>query len=71
MTDCPVLGGPLSDERFFFPVRVIEVSPLSIRRVFSPAGVAVLLSEFLWVWLPAVVLGSLAAVARRNDRLRD
>ena len=35
------LWWPLSDERFFFSAQVIEASPLSLRRFFSPAGAAV------------------------------
>jgi inner membrane protein len=48
---------PFSDDRFFFPARVIEVSPLSLRRFFGPSGVHVLSSELLWVWLPSAVAG--------------
>ncbi|MGM9481495.1 metal-dependent hydrolase [Roseateles sp. NT4] len=49
------LAWPFTDERFFFPVRVIEASPLSLRRFFGPAGATVVLSELLWVWLPCAV----------------
>jgi inner membrane protein len=47
---------PFSEERYFFPWRPIQVSPLSLRRFFSGRGVEVLRSEFLWVWLPCFVL---------------
>lgn len=58
---------PFSDQRFFFPEQVIQVSPLSIHRLLGPAGLAVLKSELLWVWLPAsaVLLGFLF-LRRRN-----
>ncbi len=36
---------PWSGERYFAPIRVIEVSPLSIQRFFSEGGGRVLLSE--------------------------
>lgn len=49
---------PFTGERYFFPFRPIEVSPLSIRRFLSGRGVAILASEALWVWLPSVVVGS-------------
>ena len=55
---------PFSTERFFAPFQVIEVSPLSIKRFFSPRGAAVLKSEILWVWLPCVIVGILTAVLR-------
>lgn len=51
---------PFSHERHFLPCRVIEVSPLSLRRVFSSAGLNVAISELLWVWLP--VLGTAATI---------
>ena len=47
---------PLSDERFFAPWRVIEVSPIGLGRFLSERGLAVLRSEALWIWLPAAIL---------------
>ncbi len=54
---------PFSDERFFAPYRFIEVSPIGIAPLFSARGVRVLLSELLWVWMPAVILGFLLSIA--------
>jgi len=56
---------PLSDERLFFPTRVIEVSPLSISHILSPRGVVVFSSELLWIWLPALAICITAIAARR------
>ncbi|MGV8868086.1 MAG: metal-dependent hydrolase [Janthinobacterium svalbardensis] len=56
---------PISDERLFFPLRVIEVSPLSIRRFFSSTGVRVLLSELQWVWIPSTIAAVSIVVWRR------
>lgn len=55
---------PWSDERFFAPVRVIEVSPLSLGAFLSARGVVVLQSELIWVWLPACAVGMLLKTAR-------
>jgi len=63
------LAWPVSDGRFFFPVQVIEASPLSLRRFFSSAGAAVVVSELLWVWLPSVFVGMAVLVARRKNAL--
>ena len=60
------LAWPVSDTRYFFPARVIEVSPLNLHRFFSPAGAAVLLSELRWVWLPSAVAGIVIFVGRRK-----
>jgi inner membrane protein len=56
---------PWSTARFYAPVQVIEVSPLSLSRFFSARGATVLFSELRWVWTPCIVAGlSLAAVRR-------
>jgi inner membrane protein len=57
---------PFSHERFFSPFRVIEVSPIGLSRFISARGIAVLASELLWVWTPAVVLALALAVYRRR-----
>jgi len=60
---------PLTDERFFFPERVIQVSPIGVYRFFSADGFAALESELFWIWLPAsVALGVLLFLRRRNSR---
>ena len=55
---------PLSDTRYFAPWQVIEVAPLSLSRVLGPRGLAVLLSELKWVWLPALAGGTCLAIVR-------
>jgi inner membrane protein len=56
---------PWSNERYFAPFQVIQVSPLEISRFFSPRGAAVLWSEFLWVWLPCMGIAAIMVVVRR------
>ncbi|MDR2550154.1 MAG: metal-dependent hydrolase [Desulfobulbus sp.] len=56
---------PFSGHRFFAPYQVIEVSPLSIARFMSGRGIAVLLSELYWVWMPSAALGALLFCGRR------
>lgn len=57
---------PFSGERHFFPCQVIEVSPLSVRRVFGPAGLLLLKSEILWLWFPAATMALFAYGVRRK-----
>ena len=59
------LWWPWSSERLFFPWQVIEVSPLSLSRVFSARGLAVIQSELLWIWLPALLSGIALFALRR------
>ena len=56
---------PFSDARHFLPWRVIKVSPLSLDRLMSPRGVAVMVSELWAVWLPAAVFCASCLVVRR------
>jgi len=51
---------PFSDERFFAPLRPVEVAPLSLSRFLSARGLDVLWSEFLWIWLPCLGATALA-----------
>ena len=65
---------PFSGERFFFPWRPILVSPIALRRFFSPRGLVVLANEARVVWVPFALLwigGSLfryaqSKLARKN-----
>jgi inner membrane protein len=59
---------PWSQQRFFAPFRPIQVSPIGITRFFSPHGLAVLGSELLWVWLPAMAVALVAASLRGRFR---
>ena len=63
------LWWPWSSERVFAPWRVIEVSPLSLRRIAGAKGFEVIHSELLWVWLPAAAVGVALAVLRKKLRL--
>jgi len=44
---------PFDDTRYFFPWRPIQVSPIGASKFFSIWGLKVLLSELIWVIIPA------------------
>ncbi len=50
------LFAPFDNTRYFFPYTPIEVAAISPRRFFSLKGLIVILSEILWVWLPAILI---------------
>lgn len=56
---------PFSDARLFFPWHTIEVSPLSMHRLLSPRGRAVMESEWHTVWLPASAICMAVWAVRR------
>lgn len=47
---------PFSGERYFFPSRFIQVSPLHIDDFFGEWGRAVLMSELIYIGLPCMFL---------------
>jgi inner membrane protein len=59
---------PFSPTRYFAPIRMIQVAPLTAARLLSHRGAVVLASELLWVGLPCAVLGVVLAISRRRMR---
>jgi inner membrane protein len=62
---------PFSQERFFFPFRPIEVSPIGISNFFTERGVQVIVSELKWVFMPASILGAASFAIRFRLRKRS
>ena len=60
---------PFSNERYFFPYRPIEVSPIGVGAFFSRWGLNVLLSELRWVWLPSAIFFVLGHLIKRGRDL--
>jgi len=58
---------PLSDARWFAPVRPIHVAPLGLHGL-RVRGVALLVSEAIWVWAPCAALALVLAWRRRSAR---
>jgi inner membrane protein len=56
---------PFSNHRYFFDWRPIVVAPIGVSRFFSERGLAVFRSEFLYVWLPSLVLIGLSLLLRK------
>lgn len=59
---------PFSNARYFFPFRPIAVSPISASAFFTSRGIEVLLSEFVWIWIPSLLLLGCAFLYRRWKR---
>src|SRR5258705_5527353 len=57
------LLAPFSAERYFFPLRPIEVSPIGMQ-FFSERGLEGLVREVIWVWLPALLIYMMAKMYR-------
>jgi inner membrane protein len=59
------LLAPFSRERYFFPWRPIEVSPIGVGSFFSEWGMRVVLSELRWIWLPSAAVFIAGHIIRR------
>lgn len=62
---------PFSETRYFMPWRPLLVSHFGVGSLFTPYGLRVLLSEFVWVWLPigavtACILANRSWLRRRH-----
>jgi inner membrane protein len=58
------LLAPFSNERYFFPWRPVEVSPIGMG-FFSDRGLDVILSEIIWIWLPAITVLITTTIIRK------
>lgn len=62
---------PFSNERYFFDFRPLRVSAIGLGDFLSGRWIDVLASEFKWIWLPALGLGTVGLIlARRLIRRR-
>jgi inner membrane protein len=55
---------PFDNTRYFLPWRPVRVSPIAVSRFFTLRGVAILENELLWIWLPAILFGSVVLMLR-------
>lgn len=61
------LLAPFSNERFFFPWRPIEVSPIGAG-FLSERGIGVMLNEVVWIWVPSLLIVMLSWLARKKSQ---
>jgi inner membrane protein len=57
---------PFDDTRYFLPWRPVAVSAIRLSKFFSMSSMHVLRSEFIWVWIPAMLLTAGAWMWRRR-----
>jgi inner membrane protein len=59
---------PFDNRRYFLPLRPILVSPIAVTRFFSARGYAILRSELVWIWLPAILFAAMVVMLRRKSQ---
>ncbi len=62
---------PFDNERYSFGFRPIALSPLSIKAFLGERGVSVLKNEFIWVWLPSIILATVLRFTCSHKRLKE
>lgn len=55
---------PFSSERFFFPIRPLEVSPIGVN-FFSARGLDVIYNEFIYIFIPSICIFILAYIKKK------
>lgn len=56
---------PLNNERYFFPWTPVEVSPIGVKGFISMRGIKVIMSEVVWLWIPALLIGRVGRYFRK------
>jgi inner membrane protein len=59
---------PFDNTRYFLPWRPIHVSPISAKRFFTSGGLGILRNEFVWIWLPSIVMALCVWFIRRGPQ---
>lgn len=59
---------PFDETRYFLPWRPVRVSPIAVTAFFTSRGFAIIQSELLWIWLPAIVFAVLVLTFRSASR---
>ena len=59
---------PFDNTRYFLPWRPVLVSPIAVTRFFTSRGFAILQSELLWIWLPAILFAAMVVMLRRKSQ---
>ena len=59
---------PFENSRYFFPLRVVQVSPIGVEAFFSEWGIRVILSELKYIVVPCcIILITLLFVRKSNN----
>ena len=59
---------PFSNHRYFFPYRPIRVCSIGLSGMFSHRGLTIILSEFMWLWVPALALIGISVLIKRKHK---
>lgn len=57
---------PINDTRYFFPWHPVQVSPVNVHSFFSEWGIRVLKSEFVYIWIPSILLIAISSYMKKK-----
>ena len=62
---------PFNNDRFFFPLQKIVVSPLSVKSFFSDWGLQVIFSEIKYIILPCILVLTFLKIYGHSKRTKN
>ncbi len=57
---------PFDNTRYFLPWRIVKVSPISVSAFFSYRGLSILMNEFVWIWMPVMLVYAVVSAFRKK-----
>ncbi len=57
---------PFDNTRYFLPWRIVKVSPISVSAFFSYRGLSILMNEFVWIWIPVMLVYAVVSAFRKK-----
>jgi len=57
---------PFINERYFFPLKIIKVSPIGVKQFFSEWGMQVIISELIYIAIPCSIILITLSIAKKK-----
>jgi len=62
---------PFINDRYFFSFNPLQVSTLSPKEFFTGQGIDVIKNEFMWLWLPTIIILTVNMIIHRINKQDD
>jgi len=62
---------PFRATRYFMAWRPIQVAPIGIAPIFTPAGARMMACELVYVWIPTIVIAAAILIVRKKVKAAD
>ena len=62
---------PFINDRYFFSFNPLQVSTLNPKEFFTGQGIDVIKNEFMWLWLPTIIILTVNMIIHRINKQDD